>query len=109
MKEITGLAGTWNSAYVIKDISHFMTLTRGMAFAIFMGVLVLHLIISSLIIQAHTRTGRARTFMRGIYTIVCAPLFVDWEEIFRSVYNVEKELQGDDDHGCKPGVNSRKD
>ena len=89
MKEITDLAETWNDDYFIADTGQFLTLPLSAAFVISLGVLVLHLTASSLLIGGHTRTGRAGTLMRGIYTIVCVPLFIDWEEVFWSSYDSE--------------------
>ena len=82
MKGTTEFAKTWNSNYFIEDISDFLTFPLSIVFLISVGVLVLHLTASSFFIRPHLKDGWAATLRKGVYTIICVPLFLDWEEIF---------------------------
>ena len=65
---------------------------------------MMHLTTSSFLIRAHSTMGRARTFIWAIYSIVCVPLFIDWEEIFWSNYDSERvpEFQEEADTEASP-------
>ena len=91
MRENTDLATEWNRKYLIDDIGQFVTLPLGTCFVISLAVLVSHLTASFFFIRAHSIAGMARTCMMGVYTVVCVPLFIDWEEIFWSSRNTEGE------------------
>ena len=47
--------------------------------------------------------------MMGVYTVVCVPLFVDWEEIFWSSYDIEKEPEFQNAHGEQSEQANRED
>ena len=89
MKGTTEFAKTWNTNYFIEDISNFLTFPLSIVFLLSVGVLILHLTASSFFIRPHLKDGVAANLRKGVYTIICVPLFIDWEEIFWSAYHHE--------------------
>ena len=81
----------WESNYRLGKFNDFLSIPSNFSIYISVGTFIMHLIAAFMFLQPlfkRSGDGIVRRFMRGILTLVSAPLFCDWEAFYEESDNI---------------------